>query len=280
VKKWRYLSFDTFDAFENMAIDEAIFHVCQRQEGCPILRFYGWERPSVSVGYFQNVVREINVEFCRQSDIPFVRRPTGGKAVLHENDLTYAVVARQTHPLFCGGLLRTYQAVSECIAAGLAHIGIAADMFEEGRSAEAAGYEAMCFSAPSQYELLVDEKKICGSAQVRSKGAFLQHGSLLLDFDPLRTCRVLGTREEEPEAEASALNDTVTSVREFVQGHIGRGKLSSLLAAGFEEHLGVRLVEGRLTPEEETVKKKLLERKYRTNRWNIEGKALEWISDE
>ncbi|MBN2538425.1 MAG: lipoate--protein ligase family protein, partial [Deltaproteobacteria bacterium] len=91
---WRIIPFEQYDPFENMAIDEAIFRVNQRREMPPTLRFYGWKKPAVSLGYFQHAESEIQCGYCRDRDIDIVRRPTGGKAVLHGDDLTYSLVAR------------------------------------------------------------------------------------------------------------------------------------------------------------------------------------------
>jgi len=280
VEEWRYLSFNQYDAFENMAIDEAILRVNQQKEMPPTLRFYGWKSPSVSLGYFQNAGDEVNVEFCHDMGIHVVRRPTGGKAVLHEKDLTYSVVAREDNPLFPRGLLGTYRVISGCIATGLAKLGIKADLLKEGRSTGALELEALCFSIPSQYELLVNGKKICGSAQMRSKGVFLQHGSILMEFDPAQTYSVIAKSDVDITRQKEKLKKQVTSVHETANIKTDYTSLCQILASSFEEFLGIRLVEGKLTPEEETIKEHLLHHKYMDSRWNMEGKAIEWIFKE
>ena len=224
----------------------------------------------MSLGYFQKVHEEINIRSCRDMDIGIVRRPTGGKAVLHENDLTYSVVAREEKPFFSGGLLATYRILSGCIARGLAKLGIEARLADEGRFSDPAPLEAFCFSTPSQYELLVKGKKICGSAQVRSRGAFLQHGALQVDFDPYRTFTAIGT----PHGKV----DRGAFVNESVDERCDYGVLCNVLSSGFEEHLGVRLVRGVLTVEEKTLMQELVECKYSETEWNMEGKTSRWIS--
>lgn len=280
MEEWRYISFSQCDAFENMAIDEAIFRENQRREMSPTLRFYGWMNPSVSLGYFQDVKNEVNLEFCRDKKIQIVRRPTGGKAVLHEEDLTYSVVAREKNFLFPPGLLGTYRVISECIARGLAKLAINADLVQEGRSTESSGLQAFCFSIPSQYELLVNGRKICGSAQTRSKGVFLQHGSLLMDFDPQRICSAMGKSTGDITRETSNLGKQVTSVYEHIGPKINYTELCQLLASGFEEYLGIHLVRGILTREEKILKEQLLRYKYMSSNWNMEGKVVEWRSKE
>jgi len=256
-----------------MAIDEAVFRICQRRAMSPTLRFYGWSVPTVSLGYFQKVHEEINLQSCRDMGIDVIRRPTGGKAVLHEKDLTYSVVAQTGKPFFPGGLLETYRIISSCIAKGLAQLGIEACMSEGGQCATQAPLEACCFSTPSQYELLVKGKKICGSAQVRSKGAFLQHGSLQVDFDPYRTFTAIGKPLDAVDRNADRLRRRATSVNESGDRHCDYDVLCSVLAEGFEEHLGIHLVRGALTVEETTLMQTLVKYKYSDSEWNMEGKT-------
>jgi lipoate-protein ligase A len=255
-----------------MAIDEAILRELQRQGSDirPTLRLYGWKKPSVSLGYFQNVTTEVNIPFCHRNDIPIIRRPTGGKAVLHDDDLTYAVIAREDDRLFPGGLVGTYKVISQCIAAGLEKLGVRADMVEEGRPSDGADFQAFCFSTPSQHELLVEKRKICGSAQIRSKGVFLQHGSLLMSFDPLQTCRTLIPSG----ADAATLQRRVTSLYEYADRAAVDKGICAILKEAFEECLGIRLIDGSLTEAEEKTKSHLLNSKYRDSRWNMEGKRL------
>lgn len=273
VQKWRYLSFSRRDAFENMAVDEAILRENQRKKMLPTLRFYGWNMPSVSLGYFQDIKEEVNVDFCRKNNIHVVRRPTGGKAVLHGGDLTYSVVARENNPLFPGGLLGTYSVISGCIATGLHNLGIKADLIKEGRPTDDVHLKAVCFSSPSQYELLVNGRKICGSAQMRSKGVFLQHGSLIVDFDAHQTCLAIGKSGHDSAKEAEKLKKRVASVSQNSDKKPDWLGLCQILASGFEEFLGIRLVRGSLTPEEETLKEQLLQSKYSDRNWNLEGES-------
>ena len=111
-----------------MAMDEAIFRVNQRKDSLPTLRIYRWCPPSISLGYFQKIRDEVDVAACNRYHIDIVRRPTGGKAVLHENDLTYAVIAKEHNPLFTPDILGTYRIISGCIADALSELGIYAEM--------------------------------------------------------------------------------------------------------------------------------------------------------
>jgi len=277
--QWRFLPFTRLDAFENMAVDEAVFRATQRKNVPPTLRFYSWTSPAVSLGYFQDIEKEVNVPVCRHHGIDIVRRPTGGKAVLHEGDVTYAVVANEDHPLFPKDILGTYRVVSQCIAHGLALLGIQGEMSGDIRAADGESLKSVCFSTPSRYELLVNNRKICGSAQVRSRGAFLQHGSILMDFDPLKTCRVMLTHIEDCKEQVERLKRSVTSIADSVNPLPDIREVCRKLETGFEKTLGIQLIPGNLTEEEEALKKHLMTHKYMNPKWNMEGGCRSWISE-
>ncbi len=274
MRVWRFLPFRQCNAFENIAVDEAVFRENHRREALPTLRFYGWQSPAVSMGYFQNTFREVDVKSCRRHGIDIVRRPTGGKAVLHDRDLTYAVVARGNDPLFPDDILGTYRVISGCIAEGLSRIGIKAEIADEERSFQDNCLKTSCFSSPSRYELLVEGRKICGSAQVRSHGVFLQHGSILVDFDPFKTCAVMLPHHHEEEKYIEQLWRSVTSIDNHVSQPVDLTMLCDVLRKGFEKALGIRLVEQDLSPEEEELGAWLLRNKYLTDTWNMDGKAM------
>ena len=276
MEEWRILPFQKAGAVENMAVDEAVFRVHIRRKNPPTLRFYGWRVPALSIGYFQDYEKEVDSGACRRFGVEIIRRPTGGKAVLHEQELTYAVIAGADSPLFPPDILKTYRVISNCIARGLAEVGIRVEMKTDGRQAPDGTLRSSCFSFPSRFELLVGGRKICGSAQMRSHGAFLQHGSLLLTFDPLRTCAVMLPHRER---DADLLRNAITSVGEQAGPLIDEESLCRVLREGFEQVLGIRFREGPLTPEEEGLRDELMTKKYGSEGWNREGRKSEWISD-
>jgi lipoate-protein ligase A len=195
-----------------------------------------------------------------------VRRPTGGKAVLHDQELTYSLSAAVDHPLFTGDILGTYRIISSCIEEALQRLGLTPEVAIEGRSAAGTPLEGYCFAAPSKYELLVGGRKICGSAQIRTSGSFLQHGSLLIDIDPARTAAVM-------KVSAEGVTASTTTLREQLGRAIGADELARVVRVAFEDMLGIVLVEEGLTQAEEELKRKLLDEKYGTDRWNLEGKS-------
>lgn len=253
-----------------MAVDEAVF-LESRQRPSPTIRFYTWLVPAVSIGYFQQVERDIDLAACRRRSVDVVRRPTGGKAVFHEQDWTYAVAGRAGQCGFPDDILGTYRIISRCLIAGLREMGIGSGMAEEGREEPDTPAGASCFSAPSRYELLVQGRKICGSAQMRSRGSFLQHGSLLLDFDPSRTGEVLLPGRSGRQRQIDHLRRSVTSLRQEGAAAPDVETLCRVMKRAFETELDIDLEEGALTPREEALRERLLREKYATDEWNLKG---------
>ncbi len=274
MEEWRILPFRKADAVENMAVDEALFRESIRKKSPSTLRFYGWRVPALSIGYFQDYEKEVDGEACRRFGVDIIRRPTGGKAVLHEQELTYAVIAGVDSHLFSPDILNAYRVISNCIAQGLAEIGVRTEMKGDGRQAPDGTLRSSCFSSPSRYELLVGGRKICGSAQMRSHGVFLQHGSLLLAFDPFRTCAVM-LPHRDSKTDADHLRNAITSVGEHAGTSVGEEKLRRVLQEGFERVLGIRFREGRLTSEEQALKDELMTKKYGSEDWNRKGRSRE-----
>jgi len=180
---------------ENMAIDEALMLVHAEGKSAPALRFYRWDPPAVSLGYFQDPRTEVDREACRQAGVDIVRRPTGGRAVLHEHETTYSVVV--SSDLLPGSVVETYRRLAAGLVAGLRSLGYEAELAPERATPGGADSpDGACFEVPSSYEIVVGGRKVVGSAQVRRRGVILQHGSILKRLQPERLARVLGLGEE------------------------------------------------------------------------------------
>ncbi|MFA5073292.1 MAG: lipoate--protein ligase family protein [Nitrospirota bacterium] len=219
----------------NMALDEKLLDHANKEPSSPILRFYQWQPPAVSLGRFQNIATAINQDACRRHGIDVVRRITGGRAVLHHHEVTYSIIARTDNPLFPSSVLGTYKVIARCLLAGLANLGISAEMVSHrGRYARLVGQNrksSACFSSPSWYEIVVKGKKIIGSAQRRLSHAFLQHGSLLIEYDPVLENEVIpGTPCESG----------VTSVKQECSQDVTSHQVIRALVAGFSEVLGIQ----------------------------------------
>ncbi len=223
----------------NMAVDEELLAQAQAGAQTPVLRFYGWNPPAVSIGRFQDLKAAVDAEACRRLGFDIVRRITGGRAVLHYRELTYSVIARIDHPRFPPGVLGTYKAIAAGLLAGLRNLGIPAEMVSRGGRYAAlvkkSSRAPACFSSPSWYEILANGRKIVGSAQRRMKGAFLQHGSILIDYDPLIEARVIP---------GGCGGDVVTSIKRELGREASLDEIQSAMLKGFSEELGMEF-EGR-----------------------------------
>jgi len=282
--EWRLIKDSYHTGFMNMAIDEAI--MIAHREGLvpPTIRFYQWSPPAVSLGYFQDLKKEIDVDACKDMGIDIVRRPTGGKAVLHDKELTYSFIIRDSHPLVNDSILKTYKKISGGMIRGLSCLGITAELvpLRENLKSAPLGYEvkskipqsdikSICFSVPSQYEVQIEGKKILGSAQVRKKEIVLQHGSLLIELEKDKLFSVFNFPSVQIR-ERLKTRFKATSLEEILKKNIDFSKLSEILPQGFEAEFGVKLTEGKLTEREEEISKDLLENKYSTYEWNYERK--------
>lgn len=246
-RPWRLLPTVTAGAARQMAMDEAIFRAYAEGRVPPTLRFYTWAPPGVSCGRFQRVDREVDLAACAALGYDVVRRPTGGRAVLHLDDLTYAVVLGERDGL-PAGVLPAYLHLSRGLLAGLHALGIPAALHTPAGRAEGTGNPA-CFASPSWHELTVAGRKVAGSAQRREGPDILQHGSVILRHHPEALSRILrfpGPAEEF----AARLARAAAGLREFCPD-LEIDPLAQALAGGFAAALGVHLEPGELTGYEE-----------------------------
>jgi lipoate-protein ligase A len=261
---WRVLEYRVADPAWNMAVDEAVFSSYLAGDAPPTLRFYGWDPPTLSVGYFQDLEREVQLERVRSGGFGLVRRTTGGRAVLHDRELTYAVIAgaRDGVP---EGLRESYRYIALALVAAFQEFGVAADLHLEGIARHS--QTGACFDAPSWYELTVDGRKLVGSAQLRKEQSFLQHGSILLDFSAADLASLL--KLAVPEADfCREMAGRVTSL-----AGLGRPvepeRLAKAIVDAFQVRYGIELQSGELTPDEVMLAQRLAAGKYGNDPWNL-----------
>lgn len=277
MNQWRLIIHEPGDAAFNMAADEAILAACGRDAVPTTLRLYGWDPAAVSIGYFQDAEKEIDLDYCASRGWPVVRRLTGGRAVLHCDELTYSVSAPVSSPLFPHDVAGTYRVIAEGLLAGLHRLGIPAEIIaarDKVRATDAVKGSAACFSSISWYELAVGGKKVAGSAQRRWARAFLQHGSLLTALQPREQPGLPGLIDALKIRDAATLNaltNGITSLYEAAGRDIPRVELIQAIRDGFEEALGINLLCGTLTAEEEQDAARLMTERYCTAAWNLTG---------
>jgi len=259
------------DGATNMATDEAIMLAVAAGKSPPTLRFYGWSPPCVSIGYAQALDQEVDLDACRRYGYTWVRRPTGGRAVLHIDELTYSVIAPLDEPRVSGDILTSYRRLSRGLVTGLRLLGCRVEQANpsciRGQSASAA-----CFDAPSAYEILASGRKLVGSAQARRRRVVLQHGAIPLEGDVGRIGDVLvlsrearTTLRDDLRRKATALDDALGRTASFHE-------CAEALRVGFSEALHLTLLHGELTPDEQ-VAMHLLREKHRKREWLFDKKA-------
>ena len=204
------------------------------------LRLYTWLRPTVSVGYMQEPEALLDLDACRSAGVDVVRRPTGGRAVLHWEEITYAVVASARDPRFGNGVAGAYEVIGACLAAALSRLGIETQLSRPERDPGRLRLRQPCFASAGRAELLAAGRKLVGSAQRRTAGAFLQHGSLLVGPAHLGLVELL--RDARRDADfAAALRDRLTRETTTLRALLGRdppfAELAAALVAGFSARL-------------------------------------------
>lgn len=272
---WRLIQNGYHDAYTNMAIDEALL-----QSEVPVLRFYRWSPPAISIGYFQKLEKEIDLEECKKQSIDYVRRITGGKAVLHDKELTYSFVISQD--LMPKSIIESYKIISKAILIAFGNLGLKAGMNPIRSPRQSRGRRhrrltsngvkeevkrsqksPLCFNDPSYYEIVVNRKKIVGSAQVRKNGKILQHGSILIDFDIEKMCSLFRTGEK-----VSQVQEKVTSLNNELKKEIEFEDLAFALKKGFEENFNIELIPDGLTRKENVLAQEIAATKFSTREWN------------
>lgn len=271
MRSWRLLDTGRSRGAYNMAVDEVLARSMAGAERVPILRLFGWAPPAVSFGYSQDPRREVDLEKCRRAGVEWVRRPTGGRAVLHWEELTYSVICRQEDPQLGGPIEATYRVIGECLVEGLRRFGADAALERvSDRTVRPRGAEAAlpCFSSIARWEVKCRGRKLVGSAQRRVDGVILQHGSLLIGdahrkiVDLLPPMAPLLRQRWKERLEERSIH-----LRACVDREIDMAELTDCMVAGFASRLGAELRAGALTPAEEQQAQELVESRYGDPHW-------------
>lgn len=278
MREWRFIDTGNLSPAMNMAVDEAILIAHSEGKVPPTLRFYGWNPPTLSIGYFQKAQDEVNFDELEQRGIGFVRRATGGRAVLHDQELTYSIIISEDTSYIPKTVNEAYRVLSMGLLEGFRELRLDASMVnlaDEGEKEKyASAGSAACFDSPSWYELVVEGKKIAGSAQTRQKGVVLQHGSILLEMDIDLLFHLLQFPSERLKerlkstfsSKAVAINDIK---RGLSQEPVTLDELRIAFKKGYERGLDVKLVDGQLTREETALAEELVKEKYGNHEWNF-----------
>jgi lipoate-protein ligase A len=269
---WRLLLSPPADGPLNMAVDEAILLAVAEGSSPPTLRFFDWTPPCLSLGFSQPAA---DVDRARLAQLGYglVRRPTGGRAILHTDELTYSVIAPIDEPRVRGGVMESYQQLSAGLLRGLAIIGlnVRADKHDDPADADSAK-GPVCFEVPSNYEITAGssgrQRKLLGSAQVRKRGAVLQHGTLPLHGDIGRICDTLVfDTEMERQKVRARVGQRATTVADLIGRTVTWHDAATGMTQGFAEALNLDFERAALSPAEESSAATLRAEKYAAPEW-------------
>jgi lipoyl(octanoyl) transferase len=274
MKQWYFINSGPCSPSFNMAMDEALLNWHSEKLIPPIIRFYEWTPATLSIGYFQQVHKDINLEEVRRQGVGFVRRPTGGRAVLHEHELTYSVIVGEDYPNMPKTVTEAYRVLSEGLLLGFRNLGLEAYFSlpdtEEKQKDLKKPKSAVCFDAPSWYELVVEGRKVAGSAQTRQKGVILQHGAILLDLDEEKLLSLFKfVNEEAREKMRLKLPEKAVAMNRLVDMPFTIEQCIEAFKSGFQQALEVELVSYELTEEQLAYIEQLEKEKYANDDWNF-----------
>jgi lipoate-protein ligase A len=263
---WRIIKSPAANGAWNMAVDEAILLEIGAERSIPTLRLYSWDPACLSLGYAQTI-KDVNLDVLLEKGWTLVRRPTGGRAILHTDELTYSVIAPPHEPRVVGNVLESYRRLSKALLCALEILGLDAQADSHAESPHN-GLGPVCFEVPSDYEITAGGKKLIGSAQARKKEGVLQHGSLPLFGDLTRITQVLHFQNEQERNHAAArLLEHATTVETFLKKIVSIEQAADAFQTAFIDALGITLLPGGLTPAEYRLAEELVSKKYANSIW-------------
>jgi lipoyl(octanoyl) transferase len=284
---WRLIEDGYHDGAWNMAVDEALMVAVAHGEAPPTLRLYGWRPAAVSLGYFQAADEGLDHAEIARLGFGLVRRPTGGRAILHDDEVTYSVTIPEAEVPHGHSVMASYRVISRGVEAGLQLLGVGAQLVDKrpagaeaspdaagdghaatGTAPAKTGLPTVCFAKASRCDMVVDGRKIVGSAQVRRQGAILQHGSVPMTIDLGAHGAVMPGVAGKPEE----LSGAACGVADALGRPIAFPELCEAIVEGFREALEITFARGDLSAGEQEQAEQLYREKYLTERWNLEGK--------
>lgn len=262
---WRLIVDGEADGATNMAVDQAILEAVAEGASPATLRFYAWAPPCLSLGRGQSLA-DANQDACRSAGVDIVRRPTGGRSILHTDELTYSASLLQSDPRAEGGVVESYRCLSEGLLAGLRRLGVQVAQ-SVSRDPGSVADSAVCFETPADYEITADERKLVGSAQWRARGGVLQHGSLPLYGDLTRIVDYVVLPDAERGAQRRNLQLHALTLEEARGQHVSFAAATQALVAGFAQALDLTFLPGELTSSERARAAEIRANVYASSDW-------------
>lgn len=264
---WRLLHTPPSTGAWNMAADEAILEHIYRGESKPTLRLYAWNPPCLSLGYAQSF-KDVDITRLNSRGWEVVRRMTGGRAILHTDELTYSVTGSADEPILAGGVLESYNRLSKALLHAVRKLSLPVEVKENADAPATKKQNPVCFEVPSTYEITVNGRKLIGSAQARKKEGVLQHGSLPLTGDLTRICDALVFETETARENAKErLLARATTVESVLGAEVSWSRAAETFVQGFETELNIRFERGEMSPTEIRRTEELVKEKYAHPSW-------------
>lgn len=249
-----------------MAVDEAVLEHVGRESSPPTLRFYAWEPACLSLGYAQPYC-DVDAVRLKERGWDIVRRPTGGRAILHTDELTYSLIAPLDEPIIAGSVLESYNRLAGALLDAVLRLGVEAHMKGTVPLGQTVA-NPVCFEVSSSYEITAQGKKLIGSAQARRREGVLQHGSLPLTGNLARIADVLGFDTEEARRQAALrLLARATTVESALGRSVTWEESADAFAHAFESKLGLCLERSALSESEQRRALELVRDKYDHQAW-------------
>lgn len=250
-----------------MAVDESILESIGRGASLPTLRLYAWTPACLSLGVAQPFA-DVDTVRLRARGWDVVRRITGGRAILHTDELTYSVIGPADNPILAGSVLESYSRLAKALLHAVQDLGMSVEM-KEGKADESGKSNPVCFEVPSTYEITAEGgKKLIGSAQARRKEGVLQHGSLPLFGDLTRITDALAFADESARADASArLLARAATVESALSMVVAWDDAARAMVRAFEAVLGIQFERGELSKKEISRADDLVREKYGNPIW-------------
>jgi len=226
--RWLLIDDGPASGSENMARDEFLLDRTGEGSMPPVLRIYRFDPPALSIGFHQNPVKALDIDAVRNDGIDIVRRITGGRALLHDGELTYCIAAPAGSVLFDSGLDISFRMIAKVLVRAFRSVGVGAGLVRGCRPPGRTGLLSPCLSSVSRHEIAAAGRKLVGSAQRRTRSSVLQHGSILMRPASAAIVRYTGGDEE-------SLGRRITSVYEEAGRDVGADEMRASLIEAFEE---------------------------------------------
>jgi len=262
---WRLIDTGPLQGSENMAIDESLLCSFNPESSDPILRIYGWNPPSLSLGRFQKIEEVLDLKRCHADSVSLVRRISGGGTIYHADELTYSIICSPNQITTTTSVKDSFRVLTGFLINFYLTLGLNANYAVDtvSESERLGTRTAYCFAGKETFDILIEDKKIGGNAQRRQKNIIFQHGSIPIVNRAHHGLQYMNDRSTEYADNTVSLNDCGVTA--------DISQLKGLLVEAFKRYMGVETIISCLSPDEQCMSQELLLNKYGSDQWNQLG---------